>query len=31
MVPGEGFAIYFTKIDEESLKCIKKVLQKAGV
>lgn len=28
MVPGEGFAVYFTKIDEESLKCIKKILLK---
>jgi hypothetical protein len=29
MVPGEGFAVYFTKIDEESLKQIKKLLQKS--
>jgi len=27
IVPGEGFAVYFTKIDEDSLKCIKKLLQ----
>ncbi len=27
MVPGEGFAVYFTKIDEDSLKHIKKLLQ----
>jgi hypothetical protein len=31
MVPGEGFAIYFTKVDEASSKCIKKILQKAGL
>jgi len=31
IIPGEGFAVYFTKIDEESLKCIKKLLQKAGI
>jgi hypothetical protein len=30
MVPGEGFAVYFTEIDEGSLKYIKKLLQ-AGV
>jgi PilZ domain len=30
MVPGEGFVVYFTKIDDNSLKNIKKVLQKAG-
>lgn len=29
MVPGEGFVVYFTKIDDESLKHIKKLLQKA--
>jgi hypothetical protein len=29
MVPGEGFVVYFTKIDEDSLKHIKKLLQKA--
>ncbi len=29
MVPGEGVAVYFTKIDEDSLKYIKKLLQKA--
>lgn len=28
IVPGEGFAVYFTKLDEESTKCIKKLLQK---
>ena len=28
MVPGEGFAIYFTKIDDASLKQIKKLLPK---
>ena len=27
IVPGEGFAVYFTKIDEDSLKRIKKLLQ----
>jgi hypothetical protein len=31
MVPGEGFAVYFTKIDDESTKCLKKVLLKAGL
>ena len=31
MVPGEGFAVYFTKIDEESLKLIKKLLQKTEI
>ena len=30
IVPGEGFAVYFTKIDDESLKNIKKLLQKPG-
>jgi hypothetical protein len=30
MVPGEGFVVYFTKIDENSLKNIKKILQKSG-
>jgi hypothetical protein len=29
IVPGEGFAVYFTKLDENSLKCIKKLLLKA--
>ncbi len=29
MVPGEGFVIYFTSIDENSLKLIKKILQKS--
>ncbi len=28
MVPGEGFVVYFTKIDDNSLKHIKKILQK---
>jgi hypothetical protein len=31
MVPGEGFAVYFTKIDEDSLKHIKKLLQKLEI
>jgi PilZ domain len=31
MVPGEGFVVYFTKIDEASLKQIKKLLQKAEI
>ena len=31
MVPGEGFAVYFTKIDDDSLKYIKKHLQKSGL
>ena len=26
IVPGEGFAIYFTKMDEDSLKQIKKLI-----
>ena len=29
IVPGEGFAVYFTKIDEDSLKYIKKLLPKS--
>jgi len=29
IVPGEGFVVYFTKIDDDSLKNIKKLLQKA--
>jgi hypothetical protein len=29
IVPGEGFAVYFTKIDENSVKQIKKLLQKS--
>jgi len=29
MVPGEGFAVYFTKMDENSLKQIKKLLPKS--
>ncbi|MDE2009700.1 MAG: PilZ domain-containing protein [Candidatus Omnitrophica bacterium] len=28
IVPGEGFAVYFTGVDEESLKYIKKFLPK---
>lgn len=31
MVPGEGFAVYFTHIDDESLKKLKKLLQKSGI
>jgi hypothetical protein len=31
IVPGEGIAVYFTKIDDVSLKCIKKLLQKSGI
>ena len=31
MVPGEGFAIYFTQIDDDSTKCLKKILQKVGI
>lgn len=27
MVPGEGFVVYFTKIDDNSLKQIKKLVQ----
>ena len=30
IVPGEGFAVYFTKIDDNSLKCIKKLLLKSN-
>ena len=30
IVPGEGLAVYFTKIDDDSLKFIKKILQKSG-
>jgi len=29
IVPGEGFVVYFTKIDDDSLKQIKKILQKS--
>ena len=29
MVPGEGFVVYFTKIDDDSVKHIKKILQKS--
>ena len=31
IVPGEGFAVYFTKLDDDSLKCIKKLLLKLGL
>lgn len=31
MVPGEGFAVYFTKLDDNSTKCLKKILQKSGI
>jgi len=31
ILPGEGFAVYFTKIDDESLKSIKKLLQKVDL
>lgn len=31
IVPGEGFAIYFSKIDEASLKYLKKLLPKLGM
>ena len=31
MVPGEGFVVYFTKIDDNSLKLIKKILPKSGI
>jgi len=31
IVPGEGFAVYFTKVDDDSLKGIKKLLQKLGI
>lgn len=31
IVPGEGFAIYFSKMDENSIKCLKKLLQKSGI
>ena len=30
IVPGEGFAVYFTKLDDDSLKFIKKIIQKSG-
>jgi hypothetical protein len=30
IVPGEGFAVYFTKLDDNSLKHIKKLLQNAS-
>ena len=28
IVPGEGFAVYFTQLDDESMNCIKKLFQK---
>jgi len=31
IVPGEGFAVYFTKIDDTSLDCIKKIVQKMEI
>ena len=31
MVPGEGFAVYFTKLDDESQKYIKKLLPKVDI
>ncbi len=31
IVPGEGFVVYFTKIDDSSLKCIKKLMQKLAI
>ena len=31
MVPGEGFVVYFTKIDDDSTKRLKKLLPKAGI
>ena len=30
MVPGEGFVVYFTKIDDNSVKLIKKMLPKSA-
>ena len=30
IIPGEGFVVYFTKIDDESSKLIKKFLLKSG-
>jgi len=30
MVPGEGFVVYFSKIDDNSIRIIKKILQKAA-
>lgn len=30
IIPGEGFAVYFTKLDEDSLKSIKKLLLRSG-
>jgi hypothetical protein len=30
MVPGEGFVVYFTQIDENSIKQIKKIMQKSA-
>ena len=31
IVPGEGFAIYFSNMDDSSLKNLKKFLQKSGI
>ncbi len=31
IVPGEGFAVYFTQLNEDSLRYIKKILQKPPV
>ena len=31
IVPGEGFAIYFSKMDDDSLKYLKKLLPKSGI
>ena len=31
IVPGEGFVVYFIKIDEDSIKSIKKLLQAGPV
>ena len=28
IVPGEGFAVYFIKIDDNSMKCLKKLFKK---
>ena len=30
IVPGEGFAVYFTKLDDDSTKAIKKLLPKTS-
>ena len=31
MVPGEGFAVYFTKIDDASMKYIKKLIERSEI